>query len=54
MTICGGTTSGRCHPSSNRRHATIDRPGEVPVGGGFTPTPDGGNEQHADPDDEDQ
>ena len=23
-----------------------ERPGEVPVGGGFTPTPDGGNEQH--------
>ena len=22
------------------------RDGEVPVGGGFTPTPDGGNEQH--------
>ena len=23
-----------------------ERPGEVPAGGGFTPAPDGGNEQH--------
>lgn len=23
-----------------------ERTGEVPVGGGFTPTPDGGNDQH--------
>jgi hypothetical protein len=23
-----------------------DRTGEVPAGGGFTPTPDGGNDQH--------
>ena len=23
-----------------------ERPGEVPAGGGFTPTPDGGNDQH--------
>jgi hypothetical protein len=22
------------------------RPGDVPAGGGFTPTPDGGNDQH--------
>ena len=45
VTICGGAISRRRRPNSMPPRDD-ERPGEVPAGGGFTPAPDGGNEQH--------